>query len=303
MSYTVQTMTVSRLLLLLSATASCAFVPAVPASTTGSSGHEIVQGRMLGLIRDTALKSSFADRQVSRLARTAEQPLPDRLRHAAHEFRRLGLSVSLDEVGEEAGALRADWSGRSEPGEIVLLAAHLEGADETASDHAPGVAAALGVLQVFNALRLKPRRTVRVMVWAGPEHGAQAASDYGQRYAASLTRHVAVVESAAGAGRPAGVLASLPDGVLVGMEPLMKTLMPMGAGTMERHSHQPLGHVIGPLLSLGLPGFVPVSNGLAAGQEVRGTPSLREDVAVLAALTWWLGEMPEPLLRVPAGAD
>jgi carboxypeptidase Q len=87
--------------------------------------------------------------------------------------------------------------------EIVLLGAHLDSWDITpgANDDAAGVGIAIAAAHRLATLG-KPRRTVRVVLFANEEFGASGAKTYAQAHADELTRHVLVMEADSGSGAP-----------------------------------------------------------------------------------------------------
>jgi carboxypeptidase Q len=59
-------------------------------------------------------------------------------------------------------------------------------------------------LRVMKKLNLRPRRTVRVVLWTNEENGGRGGLAYRDRHRAELARHVAMIESDNGVFRPAG---------------------------------------------------------------------------------------------------
>ena len=57
--------------------------------------------------------------------------------------------------------------------EVVMLGAHLDSwaSGTGATDNGAGVAIALEVMRILNVLNVKPRRTIRIALWAGEEQG------------------------------------------------------------------------------------------------------------------------------------
>jgi Zn-dependent M28 family amino/carboxypeptidase len=95
--------------------------------------------------------------------------------------------------------------GRERPEEIVLVGAHLDSWDvgDGALDDAAGVGMALEVARLLRDAR--PRRTIRVVLFANEECGLSGAKAYAAAHAAELRRHVAAMEADAGGGAPIGL--------------------------------------------------------------------------------------------------
>jgi hypothetical protein len=85
--------------------------------------------------------------------------------------------------------------------EIVLIGAHLDSWDlgPGAQDNAAGVAIVSAAAAHIQRLALKPRRTIRVVLFANEENGFDGARHYGDRYGS--VPHQWVGESDFGAGR------------------------------------------------------------------------------------------------------
>lgn len=108
----------------------------------------------------------------------------------------LPAGMSANVVGEIAGGDRAD--------EIVLLGAHLDSWDlgTGALDDGAGCAIALDAARLIAALPSRPRRTVRVALFANEELGSGGGRAYAAAHAAEASRHVVAMEADQGDGRP-----------------------------------------------------------------------------------------------------
>jgi carboxypeptidase Q len=108
---------------------------------------------------------------------------------------------------EEAPVLSAnvvgEVRGRERPEEVVLLGAHLDSWDlgTGALDDAAGVGIVLDVARVLQTLPQRPRRTVRVVLFANEENGLGGAKAYGLAHEAELSKHVLSMEADAGGDR------------------------------------------------------------------------------------------------------
>ncbi|RYZ09201.1 MAG: M20/M25/M40 family metallo-hydrolase [Myxococcales bacterium] len=98
--------------------------------------------------------------------------------------------------------------GWEKPEEVVLLSAHWDSwADGTgAQDDAAGCGIVLDAARAWTALSLKPRRTLRIVLFGSEELNGAGAFAYATRYRESLPRHVAALEADSGAGAPIGYL-------------------------------------------------------------------------------------------------
>ncbi|HYG62556.1 MAG TPA: M20/M25/M40 family metallo-hydrolase, partial [Thermoanaerobaculia bacterium] len=81
----------------------------------------------------------------------------------------------------------AELPGTDKKGEIVMAGAHLDSwhGATGATDNAAGVAVAMEAVRILKALGVKPRRTIRVALWAGEEQGLLGSSHYVQEHVAA----------------------------------------------------------------------------------------------------------------------
>jgi Zn-dependent M28 family amino/carboxypeptidase len=106
-----------------------------------------------------------------------------------------GEATSANVIGEVPGTDRAE--------EIVIVGAHLDAWDlgRGAIDDGAGVAIVLEVARHLARARLRPRRTLRVVLFANEENGLAGARAYAAAHAAELPRHVLGLEADFGDGR------------------------------------------------------------------------------------------------------
>jgi hypothetical protein len=74
----------------------------------------------------------------------------------------------------------AELPGTDKKDELVLAGGHLDSwhAGTGATDNGTGVAVAMEAIRILQALGLKPRRTIRVVLWAGEEEGLLGSAAY-----------------------------------------------------------------------------------------------------------------------------
>lgn len=101
---------------------------------------------------------------------------------------------SANVVGEIPGTDRAR--------EILILGAHLDSWDPGvgALDNAAGVGIMMGVAKLIKELDAKPRRTIRVVLFANEEFGTSGSLAYVAAHEAELEQHVLGFEADFGAG-------------------------------------------------------------------------------------------------------
>ncbi len=202
----------------------------------------------------------------------------------------------------------AEIPGSDLKDEIVLVSGHLDSWDlaQGALDDGAGVTAAMGAIQIIAKLHLKPRRTIRFVAWMNEENGSRGMQGYTQAHRAEFERHVAVIESDLGAGRPLGIEGYLTAADAKRLGPVTQPLRVIGAGILTERL-QPLGSDLGDLEDAGAPGFEPLVDArtyfdyhhTAADTLDKIDPeNLRRQVAVLAVLTYYLADTPLALERM-----
>jgi carboxypeptidase Q len=95
--------------------------------------------------------------------------------------------------------------GRERPDEIVVVGGHLDSWDvgQGAHDDGGGCVISLEALRLMKELGLRPRRTVRCVLWTNEENGGRGSATY-DSLASKRERHVAAVESDGGVERAVG---------------------------------------------------------------------------------------------------
>jgi hypothetical protein len=74
----------------------------------------------------------------------------------------------------------AEIPGTDKKDELVMVGGHLDSwhAGTGATDNGAGVAVAMEAVRILQALKLKPRRTIRIVLWAGEEEGLLGSRAY-----------------------------------------------------------------------------------------------------------------------------
>jgi len=107
----------------------------------------------------------------------------------------------------------AEIKGTDFPDEIVLLGAHLDSWDKGhgAHDDGAGCVQSMELLHVFRELNIKPKRTVRVVLFMNEENGMRGALKYAEEAKNRGEKHIAAIETDAGGFTPLGFATSCLD--------------------------------------------------------------------------------------------
>jgi len=120
---------------------------------------------------------------------------------------RVTLKMEAENHGEVPSAnVVAELRGAVHPEEIVVISGHLDSWDvgQGAHDDGGGCAMAMESLNLLRRLNLRPRRTIRVVLWTAEEVGLHGARQYLVEHADELRRHVAAIEADIGCFTPIG---------------------------------------------------------------------------------------------------
>jgi carboxypeptidase Q len=193
--------------------------------------------------------------------------------------------------------------GRELPNEVVVVGGHIDSWDvgTGSTDDGGGCIATWEALRLMKKLNLRPRRTVRVVLWTNEENGGRGGQGYRDRHLAELADHVMLMESDGGVFRPIGFgfsgteaargkvrdIASLLAGVHA------ETIGPSGGGADIGPSVQQAGI---PAMSLEVDGNYFLIHHTPADTVDKIDPfDIARSSAAVAVMTYVIAEMPERL--------
>jgi len=119
---------------------------------------------------------------------------------------RLKMDAHFDGDVESANVV-GEIRGRELPDEIVVVGGHLDSWDvgAGATDDGGGCVVTWEALRLMKKLNLRPRRTVRVVLFTNEENGGRGGQAYRDQHRDELSKHVMMLESDGGVFRPLGV--------------------------------------------------------------------------------------------------
>jgi carboxypeptidase Q len=96
--------------------------------------------------------------------------------------------------------------GREHPEEVVVVGGHSDSWDVGAGamDDGGGCIVTWEALRVLKQVNLRPRRTIRVVMFVNEENGTRGGMAYRDRHSAELANHLLMLESDSGVFRPLG---------------------------------------------------------------------------------------------------
>jgi Zn-dependent M28 family amino/carboxypeptidase len=152
------------------------------------------------------------------------KPVRFRLRLTA---RALPDELSANVIGEVPG--------RDPTGEIVLLGCHLDSWDlgTGAIDDGAGCGIAIETGRRLLALPQRPRRTVRIVLFANEEFGLSGAKAYAEAHKEELARHALTAEADLGSGKVYRLTTAVAASALPAIGDIARLLQPLGVALGE----------------------------------------------------------------------
>lgn len=163
-------------------------------------------------------------KEVKVFLKTLAQTLPDTIGHNV--------------IGE--------LKGTEFPDEIITVGGHLDSWDpaEGAHDDGAGCVQSIEVLRALKAIGYKPKRTIRVVLFANEENGLRGGNKYAEEAKAKNEKHYFALESDAGGFTPRGFGFSMPAEKLEKVRKWAALFLPYGVHELNQGGG---GADIGPL--------------------------------------------------------
>lgn len=221
-----------------------------------------------------------------------------------HPRLRLKMDAKFLPDAESANVI-AELKGSEKPDEIVLISGHFDSWDvgQGAHDDGGGCIVAWEAVRLLKELGLKPRRTIRVVLWTNEENGLRGGNSYHDVHHGEIPKHVLAIESDSGVFRPEGfgLATTAPLQVRSNMLEIAKLLSGIGADKIAEDGG---GADIGPMMREGVVGAsLDVDD--AHYFDTHHTPADTLDkvnprelalcVATMAVMAYTVADMPESL--------
>jgi Iap family predicted aminopeptidase len=240
--------------------------------------------------------ATVAREDALRLARVSEaSPTPLRVR--------LSMPNAIGGPAQERNVI-AEIPGREHPEQVVVLGAHLDSWDlgTGALDNGCNAALVIAAARAIQASGLRPRSTIRFVLFSGEEQGFQGSRAYVRQHRTELDRLRAMVVVDAGVGRITGFWLSGRSDLL---EPLTELLRPLGAfdatqlslsGSLGTDNVDFMLEGVPTLLADQEPAnYMPNYHASSDTYDKVDLRQLAQNVAVAAATTFAIADRAEPL--------
>jgi hypothetical protein len=216
------------------------------------------------------------------------------------------LTMEARDEGQAPSAnVIAELCGGEKPDEIVVISGHFDSWDvgQGAHDDGGGCVTAMEAINVLRKLGLRPRRTIRVVLWTNEENGLAGGRTYAKEHEAELPRHVAAIEMDSGVFAPSGYGVDHVDQTkraraVEQMKEVARLLEPLGATKISAGGG---GADISPMKSAGVP-LLGHDVEMSTYFDYHHTPAdtfdkidpklLSRNVAVMAVTAYVLADMP-----------
>lgn len=140
----------------------------------------------------------------------------------------------------------AEITGSEIPNEIICFGGHLDSWDigEGAHDDGAGVVQSIDVIRTFMKLGIKPKRTIRAILFMNEENGLRGGQKYAEEAARNKENHILAIESDAGGATPHGFSMTMSREQKAKIKSWLPLLLPYGIYDFTRDGG---GADIGPL--------------------------------------------------------
>jgi carboxypeptidase Q len=205
----------------------------------------------------------------------------------------------------ESANVVAEIRGLEKPDEIVLVSGHFDSWDvgQGAHDDGGGCIAAWEAVRLIKELGLRPRRTIRVVLYTNEENGLRGGNAYRDTHRDELAKHVLAIESDSGTYRPMGfgLAAAAPPQARANMQEIAKLLSGIRA---DRIAPDGGGADIGPIMREGVVGaglsvdsthYFDIHHTRADTLDKIDPHDLQLCVATLAVMAYTVADMPQLL--------
>jgi hypothetical protein len=229
-----------------------------------------------------------------------------------HRFLEAGESVKVTFTlscktlpDAESANVIGEIRGSVLPGEVVVIGGHLDSWDvgTGAHDDGAGCAISMEALRLIRSLGLKPKRTIRAVLFTNEENGLRGGKAYAKAHAAELDAHVAAIESDSGGARPLGFGVSAGPGGADTVKKLAAPLARIDAADVQEGGG---GADISPMGAAGVPQlglrqdsthYFDVHHTMADTLDKIDAKELAMNATAMAVMAWQLANLDPPLPR------
>ncbi len=199
----------------------------------------------------------------------------------------------------------AEIKGSKFPDEVIVMGGHIDSWDvgQGAMDDGGGCVAAWQGLKLMKKLGLRPKRTIRVVLWTNEENGLRGGNAYRDAHKNELDDHILAIESDGGVFKPSGFGFTGSEEAFNMLTDIGTLLAPIESGKITKGGG---GADIGPIMREGVPGMGLKVDGSkyfwfhhtnADTWDKLDRNEFNRCVATMAVMAYVVADMPERLPR------
>lgn len=220
-----------------------------------------------------------------------------------HPTLRLKMDAKFLPDAESANVV-AEIRGSEKPDEVVLISGHFDSWDvgQGAHDDGGNCIAVWEAVRLLKALGLKPRRTIRAVLYTNEENGLRGGTGYRDEHRSELAKHVLAIEADSGVYRPEGfgLAAAAPPQARANLQEIVKLLSGIRADRVAANGG---GADIGPIMREGVTGasldvdsarYFDIHHTASDTLDKIDPQDLALCVAALAVVAYTVADMPAP---------
>jgi carboxypeptidase Q len=222
----------------------------------------------------------------------------------------LNLQSTFTDAPVEVYNTVAEIRGTENPDEVVILGAHIDSWDlgTGSTDNGTGSMVVLEAARTLERLHVRPRRTIRFILFSGEEQGLNGSRAYVAAHTADLSKISGVLIHDTGTGRVISISLSMNYWDREIMDRVVAPLKAVGLLELSERTMRGTDHV--PFDDAGVPGFYCIQEPAQYFQthhtqadtfDQAHEADLVEGAQVLAVWAYNTAELPELLPRAPAG--
>ena len=196
-------------------------------------------------------------------------------------------------------------NGTTYPDEIIVVGGHIDSWDvgQGAHDDGGGCIAAWEAVRLIKELGLKPKRTIRCVMWTNEENGGKGNQAYRDMHMDELKNHVLAIESDGGVFAPEGFGFTGSDAAREIVEDILHLMKPIQAHTLSKGGRaadiSPLNDEGVPVMSLKVDGskYFWYHHTNADSFDKVDYYEFNQCVAAMAIMSFIVADLDEPLPR------
>jgi carboxypeptidase Q len=239
---------------------------------------------------------SMAAEDQSQLERCLARAVTPRIRLEVQNRFTDGPIPSANVIGEIRGS--------QNPEQIVVVGGHLDSWDlaSGSTDNGCGVAATLGAAEAIIKAGIKPRRTIRFVLFTGEEEGDDGSFNYVRMHRDEMANHLGAIILDDGQGPVTGFALGGRDDLIAAVDKFASSMKAFGSMTVDDETV--FDTDTGPFILAGLPG-IGLRQNSPEYQYTHHSPVdtfdkvepevLSRDTTLMALVAFWIADRPERL--------